>query len=114
MQARGYRLSPGVLTVCLVVLVTVGAVFGQEGVQIPDQLLNMSVPDLMEKGSELAQQEEWTAARPYFLAIIQKDTSQAGVYSQLSRIEYNLFNLDVSQQYIRQAIQLEPNNEEYR
>lgn len=114
MQARGHQLSRGLLTACLVVFVTVGSLFGQEDVQIPDRLLNMSVPDLMEKGGQLVQEEEWSAARPYFLAIIQKDTSQAGVYAQLSEVEYNLFNLDVSQKYIRRAIELEPDNDEYR
>ncbi len=115
MQARGNQLSRGVLTACLVVFVTVGSVFGQqEGVQIPDRLRNMSVPDLMKQGSQLVQEEEWSAARPYFLAIIQKDTSQASVYAQLSEVEYSLFNLDVSQKYIRQAIEIEPDNDEYR
>jgi len=117
MRSQGFRLSRGILTVgvFLVLMVfTQSDIFGQDQVDIPDRLMDMTVPELMQQGSELIQQEDWSAARPYYLAVLEKDTTQAGAYVRLTDIEYNLFRLDVAQRYLREAIEIEPNNEEYR
>jgi|GEM_PF-1705706 len=116
MQARGSRLPLFVMAACLLFVGgIVTSVYAQEQqVQIPSNLMNMSVTQLNQQGNQLFDQGNFRQALPYFLAITKKDTTQAGVYSRLSDVEYNLFRLDLAQQYLRKAIELEPNNDDYR
>jgi len=86
----------------------------EESVQVPQELMNQSVQSLMEEGNRLFNQGEYSAARPYYLAVVRKDTTQAGAYSRLSDVEYNLFDLTQAQKYLTEAIEIEPSNEEYR
>ena len=83
-------------------------------VSIPDRLMNMSVSNLMQEANSLYDNGDYDAARPYYLAITKKDTTQAGVYKRLAEVEYQRYDLSKSLEYLRTALELEPNNEEWR
>lgn len=106
---------PVVILVALIMMTGQNEVLAQgSNVEIPQQLMDMSVQALMEQGNSLYEQQDYAAARPYYLAVVEKDSAQAGAYSRLSEVEYNLFDLTQAQKYLRKAIEIEPGNEEYR
>ncbi|MCF7802792.1 MAG: tetratricopeptide repeat protein [Candidatus Marinimicrobia bacterium] len=110
---KRYIIQPVVLVVLLALCATTG--FAQEeSTQVPPELMNQSVQSLMEEGNRLFNEGEYREARPYYLAVVKKDSTQAGAYSRLSDVEYNLFDLTQAQKYLRQAIEVEPANEDYR
>lgn len=99
------------------VLAMTGTVQAQDNgdqVTIPDRLMNMSVSNLMQEANSLFDNGDYNAARPYYLAITKKDSTQAGVYKRLAEVEYQIYDLSAALDYLRTAIELEPNNEEYR
>lgn len=98
------------------VVLSSGLLFAQSDsdVSIPPQIQSMNVTSLFEQGSQLIEQEKYAEAKPYYLAIIQKDSTQAGAYKRLSDIAYHQFDMNQAQEYLRKAIEKEPTNEDYR
>ncbi len=119
MQTYNIRLLFSKLFIVFGIAVLVAATgFAQsqegEAIEIPDKLMNMSVSNLMQEGNSLFDNGNYAEARPYYLAITQKDDSQAGVYKRLAEVEYHLFDLQTALDHLRTALELEPNNEEWR
>jgi len=85
-----------------------------EQVTIPPQIKNMSIENLFQQGNNLIDEGKYTEAKPYFLAAIQKDSTQSGAYARLSDIAYKEYDLTEAQKYIKQAIEADQANEEYR
>jgi len=104
-----------------IVLLAVVAVFAGtalhaqvDTIDVPDKYMQQSLQDLMAQGNELFEKQQYREARPYYLAVIKKDTTQAGAFSRLSEIEYSLYDLSTAQRYLREALEEDPGNQQYR
>ena len=115
MQSNMHRSVRLLLLPLLAIAFSASLLFAQdEEVSIPQELMNMSVSQLFQEGNSLLDEGNYTEARPYFLAVVEKDSTQAGAYARLGEVAYQLFDLNAAQKYLRQAIEADPKNEEYR
>ncbi len=116
MQNKMHRAAALLITLLLILGLpfTFLAAQDQEQVTIPPQIKNMSVENLFKQGNKLIDEGKYSEAKPYFLAAVQKDSTQAGAYARLSDIAYNQFDLTQAQKYLRKAIQGDQTNEQYR
>ncbi len=70
--------------------------------------------DLYAKGLEALEASDWDSADSFFKAALNLDTSFAPAMVQLAKISVRNSNMDQTKDYLRQAIEADSENEEYR
>ncbi len=78
-------------------------------------LANDTVPDdLYAKGLEALEVSDWDSADSFFKAALDLDAGFAPAMIQLAKISVRNCDMDQTKNYLRQAIEADPENQEYR
>ncbi|NHZ85934.1 MAG: tetratricopeptide repeat protein [Planctomycetia bacterium] len=75
---------------------------------------NMGPDDLYAKGLEALESSDWDSAENLFKSSLDLDAGFAPAMIQLAKISVRNGDMDQTKNYIRQAIEADPENEEYR
>ena len=75
---------------------------------------NMGPDDLYTKGLEALEASDWDSAESLFKSSLDLDAGFAPAMIQLAKISVRNGDMDQTKNYIRQAIEADPENEEYR
>jgi len=70
--------------------------------------------DLYAKGLESLEASDWSAADSFFKAALELDANFAPAMVQLAKVSVRNGDMDQTKDYLRQAIEADPENEEYR